>query len=93
MATKAASSQLAFVSTLGVVEILGPGPHNHVCVRVKGGVGQHFVHVSMIEGVDSAPAKRARAAKVKAENERIASVISPVKAVRAVRSPKPRIRP
>jgi len=72
MATNAASAQLAFVSTLGVVEILGPGPVNHVCVRSKGGVGQHFVHVSMLDGLNSAPARRAKAEQLKAAKARAA---------------------
>jgi hypothetical protein len=65
MAKIASSAKLAFVSTLGVVEILGPGPLNHMCVRSKGGVGRHFVHVSMIDGVNSVPAKRAAAEKAR----------------------------
>jgi hypothetical protein len=72
MAKNAASAQLAFVSTLGVVEILGPGPLNHVCVRSKGGVGRHFVHVSMLDGLNSVPARRAKAEQLKAEKARAA---------------------
>lgn len=74
-----AASTLAFVSTLGVVEILGPGPANHVCVRPKGGVGRHFVHVSMIDDVNSAMALRAQAALLEAVAARAAADALPAK--------------
>jgi|JI8StandDraft_1071087.scaffolds.fasta_scaffold519403_1 hypothetical protein len=74
-----AASTLAFVSTLGVVEILGPGPANHVCVRPKGGVGRHFVHVSMIDDVNSVMALRAQAELLEAVAARAAASALPAK--------------
>ena len=58
--------ELAFIHTLGVVEVLGSAPDDHVRVRPKGSRHEHVVRSSLLQPLDCKAAKEARLRQLRA---------------------------
>jgi hypothetical protein len=52
--------RLGFVETLGIVEVIGSAPDDHLVVRVKGSTEQRVIAPSQLKPIDCDAAKAAR---------------------------------